>query len=118
MRRWSNSLKTCAGKYVRRRWRLVAAGTIVCATLLTAVVVSVQQARRANQRFADVRRLANSLIFEVDENIRQLQGSTQARELIVKRAHEYLDDLAREAGGDSSLSQELAAAYMRVGDIQ
>jgi hypothetical protein len=107
-----------AGKFLKRHWRVVTAGITMGAFLLTAAAVSVQQARRANQRFADVRRLANSLIFEVDESIRQLQGSTQARELIVTRALEYLDDLAREAGGDSLLLQELAAAYMRVGDIQ
>jgi eukaryotic-like serine/threonine-protein kinase len=36
----------------------------------------------------------------------------------VKKALEYLDRLAGEAGGDRALQEELATAYQKVGDVQ
>ena len=107
-----------AGKFVRRRRGVVTAAAIVLATLSAATVVSLQQARRAERRFAEVRHLANSLLFEVDERIQGLEGATAARELIVSRALQYLDSLSREADDDVGLSRELAAAYMKIGAIQ
>ncbi len=73
---------------------------------------------RAEQRFSDVRDLANSLLFEVHDAIENLPGSTPARKILVDRGLQYLDKLAKEAGGDLSLQRELAAAYERVGDVQ
>jgi serine/threonine protein kinase len=106
------------GKFVRRQRALVAAAAVVLVTLTAATIVSLQQARRAQRRFLDVRHLATSLLFEVDESIRGLEGSTAARELIVTRALQYLDSLAQEADDDPALSRELAAAYVKVGQIQ
>lgn len=73
---------------------------------------------RAEQRFNDVRALANTFIFDVHDKIESLAGSTAARELLVSTALEYLSSLAEEAHDDSSLQLELAAAYRRVGNIQ
>ena len=74
--------------------------------------------RRAEQRFNDVRKLANSLMFEIHDSIEGLPGATPARKLIVQRSLEYLDDLAREDAGDRSLQRELANAYERIGWVQ
>lgn len=38
--------------------------------------------------------------------------------MLVKRALDYLDSLAQESGNDFGLQIELAAAYLKVGDIQ
>jgi eukaryotic-like serine/threonine-protein kinase len=73
---------------------------------------------RAERRFNDVRRLANSLMRELYPSIQDLPGSTPARRLIVNWALEYLDSLSRDAGGDAPLERELAAAYSLVGDVQ
>jgi tetratricopeptide (TPR) repeat protein len=73
---------------------------------------------RSERHFADVRRLANEYLFEVDAAIRFLPGSTQARELVVSKALQYLDTLTRESGGDPQLQRELASGYERIGDIQ
>jgi tetratricopeptide (TPR) repeat protein len=81
-------------------------------------LIAMDQAARAQQRFEDVRRLANTLIFDVDDAIARLQGATKARELLVTRALKYLDSLAAEAHEDLSLRKELAAAYLKVGDVQ
>ena len=58
------------------------------------------------------------MIFELHDGIQQLPGSTSVRELLVKRALEYLDDLGSESPEDPRLKSELAAAYEKIGDVQ
>ena len=53
-----------------------------------------------------------------DPDIPEAEALEQARRMVVKRALEYLDSLAQEAAGDTSVQRELAAAYERVGDVQ
>ena len=69
-------------------------------------------------RFNDVRKLANSLLFEIHDSIQDLPGSIPARKLLVERALQYLHSLSQESSGDASLQRELASAYTRIGDIQ
>jgi serine/threonine protein kinase len=114
-----------AGKFIRRHTAGVAAAGLVALALLAGLITTLWQARvaraeraRAEQRFNDVRRLANSFLFELHEAIEKLPGSTPARALLVRRALEYLDSLAGEAASDPSLQRELATAYEKVGDIQ
>ena len=83
-----------------------------------AVADALEQGRRAERRFADVRALATSFLFEFHDAIEKLPGATPARELVVTRALQYLDSLAREASGDVELTRELAQSYLRVGDVQ
>ena len=84
----------------------------------TATDVYSLQARRAERRFQQVRKLANTFLFEFDGKIQNITGTTEARELLVKTALEYLDSLAREAGNEAEFQYELASAYARVGDVQ
>jgi serine/threonine protein kinase len=114
-----------AGKIIRRHRVSVAATALLLATLLTGVILVAREARiaevnrrRAEARFNDVRKLANSFMFEFHDAIRDLPGSTPARELVVKRALEYIDGLALDASGDPSLQRELAVAYEKLGDVQ
>lgn len=105
------------GKFIRRHTVVVAATVLVIATLAFGMAMTLREKRIAERRFNDVRKLANSLIFEIDKSIGDLPGSTPARKLLVERALEYLDSLSREAKGDASLQAELATAYERVGDV-
>jgi non-specific serine/threonine protein kinase/serine/threonine-protein kinase len=114
-----------AGKFVRRHRVVVTAAALVAVSLVAGIFATLRQRRaaeeqrtRAERRFADVRRLANSLLFDLEEAIRDLPGSTPARQLVVRKALEYLDSLAQEAGGDPVLQAELATAYQKVGDVQ
>jgi non-specific serine/threonine protein kinase/serine/threonine-protein kinase len=114
-----------AGKFVRRHRGGVAAALLVLLGLFAGIAATARQAQvaraqraRAEQRFADVRRLAHSLFFDTHDEIRDLPGATHARETLVTRGLEYLDGVAQEAAGDDSLQQELAEAYVRVGDVQ
>lgn len=91
--------------------------------LLMGGIVAVWQAQkaerqraRAERRFNDIRTLVNSFMFELNDEI--LKGQTQGRELVVKRALEYLDKFAAENVDDHSLQKELAVAYTKIGDIQ
>ncbi len=111
-------------KFVARHKAGVIAATAVAVTVFAGLAVTLHEDRiarmqqaRAEHRFNDVRKLANSLMFEVHDSIKDLPGSTAARRLLVTRALEYLDSLSREASGDPSLQRELAAAYDRVGDV-
>jgi non-specific serine/threonine protein kinase/serine/threonine-protein kinase len=112
-------------KFVRRNRAVVVAGALVVIALVAGIIGTTWQARaarqervRAEQRFEDVRKLANSLLFELHDSIRDLPGSTPARQLLVTRALEYLDRLGADAGSGTDIRRELAAAYLKVGDVQ
>ena len=107
-----------SGKFIRRHSLGVAAAAIVVGALITGAAVATRQARRAERRFADVRHLAHVFLFDFEQSIHHLPGATQARQLLVKTALEYLVTLSEEASGDPALTRELAAAYEKVGDIQ
>ncbi|MBI3474033.1 MAG: serine/threonine protein kinase [Candidatus Solibacter usitatus] len=101
----------------RNRWA-IAAVTAVMVTLASSVVVSRRAAERAERRFAQVRHLAETVLFGIYESIEPLAGSTPSRQIIVKNALEYLRSLSAEAASDASLLNELAEAYRKVGDVQ
>src|SRR5215472_2519983 len=106
------------GKFVRRNWLAVTAVTAVVVAVGAGAGIATWQARRAERRFADVRRLANVFLFDFEKSIRNVPGTTRARELVVTTALEYLQKLAQDAAGDSALKREVASAYEKVGDIQ
>jgi eukaryotic-like serine/threonine-protein kinase len=114
-----------AAKFVGRHKVGVASAALVVLAIIAGVTATIWQARvargeraRAERRFNDVRKLANSNLFELHDAIANLPGSTPARELLVKRALEYLDSLAQESQGDAGLQRELVAAYLKVGNVQ
>ncbi len=113
------------GKFVNRHRAAVAASAAAGIILVAGIVANVREGRiakangeRAERRFNDVRQLANSFLFEFHDAIQHLPGATPARELVVKRALEYLDSLAKEAGSDPTLQRELATAYDKVANVQ
>jgi non-specific serine/threonine protein kinase/serine/threonine-protein kinase len=107
-----------AGKFLTRHKPGVAAFILICITLAGGVITTRREQERTRARFNDVRELANSILFEISDAIRDLPGSTPARLLLVERAQTYLDKLAHESGDDISLKRELAEAYKKVGEVQ
>lgn len=112
-------------RFVRRHTVAVAAAVLVLAVLVGGIVLTTREARiaevqrqRAERRFSDVRKLANSLIFDIHDSIRDLPGAARSRHLLVETSLQYLDSLAQEAAGDPGLQRDLAAAYVRLGDLQ
>jgi len=114
-----------AGKFARRHRIALAAAAVAAIALAGGVLATLREARRARaaeanaqQRYDDLRKLASAFLFEFDDAIRDLPGSTPARALVVQRALQYLDDLSRAPEADHALRRELAEAYMKVGDVQ
>jgi hypothetical protein len=120
-----DSARYRAGKFVIRHKAVVAAGIAVTRALLLGLAATLREARiarteraRAEQRFKDVRELANSDLFELHDAIRQLPGSASVRNMVVQRALKYLEKLSRDAAGDRELLHELAAGYERIAALQ
>ena len=107
-----------ASKFVIRHKAGVTAAVVVALILVAGLVITMREARIAERRFNDVRSLSNSLIFDVHDSIKDLPGSTPARKIIVDRALQYLNVLAKESAGDLGLQRELATAFERVGSVQ
>jgi non-specific serine/threonine protein kinase/serine/threonine-protein kinase len=114
-----------SSKFIRRNKALATAAALTVLALIGGIVMTSWQARvarieraRAEHRFNDVRKLANSYLFEFHDAIENLPGSTPARALLVRRALEYLDSLAREASDDQALQREVVMAYLKVGNVQ
>ena len=121
-----------AAKFIRRNKAVVAAASLLFVSLLGGILTTTWEAHRARvqeaaartqeavanaekapaeRRFADVRQLAHSLLFDYHDAIKNLPGATQVHEHLIKNALANLDKLAAEAQGDSVLQRELAAAY-------
>jgi serine/threonine protein kinase len=107
-----------ASKFVARHKAGVVAAAMVALVLIAGIVITLREARIAQRRFDDVRALANSLIFEVHDSIKDIPGTTPARKIIVDRALQYLNVLAHESSGDVQMQRELATAYEKVGAVQ
>ncbi len=113
-----------SGKFIKRNKFSLAATAIFALVLLAAAVAIVREVRiarmqqaSAERRFETLRKLTNSLLFEFHDSIETLPGSTKARELVVRRALEYLDQIAAEAHNDPTTLRDLAAGYERIGKI-
>jgi tetratricopeptide (TPR) repeat protein/predicted Ser/Thr protein kinase len=113
-----------ARKFVARHRIGVASAAAIVLALVGGLAATMWQAHqtelqraRAERRFAEVRQLANSLIFEVHDGIENLPGATPTRELLVKRALDYFDRLAAEEKDDPALQRELASAYDKLGGV-
>ncbi len=113
-----------ASRFVRRNRAAVAAAAAMAMAIVVLVAVALWQAHEARAGYAvaaqqaqAVRRLANSFIFELDDAVAEMPGATQVRASIMQNAIVYLNRLERQASADTELQQELALAYLKVGDI-
>lgn len=107
-----------AGKFIRRHKAGVAAAALIVVILVTGIIGINQERTRAERRFNDVRKLARAVVFDYHDAIADLPGATPVRQRLVKDALDYLDSLAKEASDDRALQRELAAAYVKIGDVQ
>jgi non-specific serine/threonine protein kinase/serine/threonine-protein kinase len=112
-------------KFISRHKTGFAAALAVAVTLLVGIAVTLREAHvarvervRAEQRFKDVRELANSDLFELHDAIEQLPGSAPVRNRVIQRALKYLSKLSQDAAGDRELMRELAAGYERIAHLQ
>jgi len=107
-----------ASKFVRRNRVPVALGGMVAVSLITGAGVSIREARIAQQHAQDVRKLATTFVFDVEQAARELPGSIAVRQLVTRTGLEYLGNLSRGSANDWDLKRELATAYLRIGEVQ
>jgi serine/threonine protein kinase len=105
-------------KFLYRNRVVVTLATVAFAAIIAGSGAAIYQARIAERRFQDVRKLAHTFVFDLHDEVAKLDGSTKAREMMVQTGLQYLDTLANNAGGDLELQREIAAAYMKIGDAQ
>lgn len=112
-------------KFMHRNKFGVAGTAVILLTLLGGIFATGWEAHithlesaKTQQRFNEVRKLAHSILFDYQDAVAPLAGSTQLRQLMVKDSLEYLDSLAKDAGDDLSLQREIGTAYQRIGDVQ
>ncbi|MEK7724106.1 MAG: hypothetical protein AAB336_07160, partial [Acidobacteriota bacterium] len=112
-------------KFVKRNTVSVIASALILLSLVGGIAATSWQAYRAEQqrilaekRFNQVRELANNVVFKYHDEIKDLQGATKVREILVQDALKYLDNLQAESSNDMNLTRELAQAYIRVANVQ
>jgi tetratricopeptide (TPR) repeat protein len=104
-------------KFVRRRWLPVSAVAAVIASLTVGIYIANRERRIAEDRFRQLRQLSGKLLA-VDEAVRNLPGSANARQQMVAASMEYLDGLGRDARLDRGLMTELASGYIALAQVQ
>ena len=111
-------------KFLRRNSVAVSAAAFVALVILAASVVSINFAIRENQqrmlaeeRFNDVRELATTLLYDINNSVAN-DGPSATRGLLVSTGLNYLDSLDTQDRDDPSLRRDIARGYIRVARIQ
>ena len=108
-----------AGKLVRRNLLASAAFGLLALSIAAGWFATYREAKRTEARFMEVRKLANFVLSDFQKSIQHLPGATPARELLVRTALEYLNNLSKDApSNDPTFQWELSQAYEQVGDVQ
>jgi tetratricopeptide (TPR) repeat protein len=106
------------GKLLRRHPATASVAALLVLSVGIGVASTVRAQRRAERRFAEVRQMANVFLFDFENAIRNIPGTTDARQLVIHTGLEYLERLSREAAGDPTLVREVAGAYVKMGRLQ
>jgi len=114
-----------ASKFISRNRTAVAGSGLLALALIGGIAGTAWQAYKAEreraiaeERFKDVRAIANNVVFKYAEELQKVSGTTKVQEMLITDAIEYLDKLSKDAAGNVELSRELAKAYLKIGDLQ
>ncbi|MFN8586186.1 MAG: serine/threonine-protein kinase [Candidatus Eisenbacteria bacterium] len=127
LRRWREGLPVRARpdtlayrarKFAGRNRGVLAVAALLAVALGAGAFATARQARETQRRFEQVRALANTLLLDINSEIRDRPGMTPLRQRIVARATAHLAGLAEDARRDPALRGELAAAYEQLGELQ
>lgn len=121
----SQSFAYRARKFVGRNKLLAAVASVGLILLLATTSIAIWQAvaarreqARAEANFAQVRKIANSLILTYNDEIAKLPGSLQLQERLVSDAVGYLDTISANETADPDLLKEMAIGYRKVASVQ
>ncbi len=111
-------------KFVSRHKAPMAAVVLVVSSLSAGVVATLIEAREAStqraaadRRFQDARGLIRYMMFELQNSIQKLPGSTPIKADMVKHSLDYLDQIAAEKSTDDSLRVDTAEGYTELADV-
>ncbi|WP_375289691.1 protein kinase [Qipengyuania sp.] len=121
---YSSSRRYRINKFVRRQKTLVASVGIVLTTLAIGLAgtswsyVRAEAARaEAEQRFGEVRELANFMLYDLYDDLASVTGNTRSLMKIADRASGYLDSLGETRTKDPGLKLEIANGLKRLSDV-
>ena len=110
-----------ASKFIERNRTATVFATVALLAILIGLSIAVwqavvarQQSARAERRSNEVRRLTDTLLKDIENQVGLLPGSDPAREKIYKVSIEYLNGLAQETN-DPAVLKQLSEAYVLLG---
>jgi eukaryotic-like serine/threonine-protein kinase len=119
------SFRYVARKFVSRHKLALAASAASIALIMAGAGAAFWQARVAShervlaqRRFEETRKLARTVIFDMQSQLAQLPGALPVRQKMIAQTLTYLESMARDAGGNPELLLDIAGSYARVGNIQ
>jgi len=80
--------------------------------------IAARERARAERRFDETRKLARSVIFDLQGQLAGVPGTLPVRQKMIEQTLAYLESMARDAGDNTPLVVEIAGSYARVGEIQ
>ncbi|ESQ76892.1 serine/threonine-protein kinase [Asticcacaulis sp. YBE204] len=91
---------------------VVAFGGVLVANARTEAALA-----EAEQRFNETRAIANTLLFDVYDEVSKVSGATQAREMLAKTGVDYLDKLANDARAPVAVRIEAGQGFVRLAQV-
>jgi tRNA A-37 threonylcarbamoyl transferase component Bud32/tetratricopeptide (TPR) repeat protein len=104
-------------KTLRRHWLPASALAAAMIFLSAGIYVANRQRLIAQQRFSQLRQLADTLL-RLDEDLYGLPGSTRVRQKVVAASMQYLEGLSAQAHNDRDLNLDLANGYLLLARVQ
>jgi len=100
-------------------WSAGLAGLLLGATILSVklAVRADQQEAIAQERFEEVRELATTYLFEINDELANY-GATAAREKMVTTGLKYLNTLNAQPHDDPDLARDIAHGYFKIAALQ
>ena len=111
-------------KFVRRQKVIVGSIAAMFLLALVALVIVTQAYRQtelardeSERRFADTHAIANTMMFEVYDEVGKVPRSTKARALLAETALKYLNSLAEDESAPVNVRIDAGLGYLRLGQI-
>ena len=111
-------------KFVARHRAPAAAVLLILLSITAGIVATLVEANEARlqraaaeRRFQEARELTRYMMFELQNSIQKLPGSTPIKADMVKHSLDYLDRLAAEKNNDDSLRMDIAEGYSELADV-
>jgi hypothetical protein len=113
-----------ARRFVARNRTLVTGAALAVVGIVVALGLALwqwqvarEEQARAERRFAEVRQLANRVLFDYQESLRLLRGASDLRARMATDSLAYLDALSAERSDDELLF-EMARGYLAIAEVQ